>query len=133
MFLCYLHYAPIYGIELHHSAWSAWFPFVFYVTVYIGDLYKLSLSLPESDGAADELDKEATIIGTRASFYFSIVTLTANFVMPSFTKGEKGSARETPSGLSKRFPVFERLRLFHICELWAFGHLVFASCMTATL
>ncbi len=93
MFLCYLHYAPIYGIELHHSAWSAWFPFVFYVTVYIGDLYKLSLSLPESDGAADELDKEATIIGTRASFYFSIVTLTANFVMPSFTKGEKGSAR----------------------------------------
>lgn len=116
-----------------YSAWSAWFPFLFYSTIYIGDLYKLSVSFPESGLAADELDKEAQIIGTRASFYFSIVALTANFVMPLFTKEEKGRAEETRNSPPGRFPFFEKLRLFHICEVWAFGHLVFASCMTATL
>ncbi|KLO12527.1 MFS general substrate transporter [Schizopora paradoxa] len=114
-------------------AWCAWFPFLFYSTVYIGDLYKLSVLVPANGPAEYELDKEATIIGTRASFYFSIVALTANFVAPLFTKKEKGSAQEAGSGSSARFPFLEKLRLFHICELWAFGHLIFASCMTATL
>ena len=103
------------------------------MTVYIGDLYKLATPQPIDEAASDEMDKQATIIGTRASFYFGIMSLIANFVMPSFTKEESPGGGEDPSFLTEKLPWLAKLQVFHICELWAFGHLLFAACMTATL
>ncbi|THH09710.1 hypothetical protein EW145_g1817 [Phellinidium pouzarii] len=110
-------------------AWLAWFPVLFYTTVYVGDLYKSAQPSPEDDATSDALDAQATIIGARAFFHFSLVALIANFTLPLFVKGE-GDTQKQP--LLGRVPFMEKLKVVHLCELWAASHLLFALCMGAT-
>ena len=118
----------------------AWFPFLFYLTVYVGDLYKLSNPLPDNDdpttaaSAEEERDKEATIVGTRAFFYFGVLSLVANCLLPFFTTKDKSTAASPEDNSDNgSMTLMDRLRVFHICDLWAFGHFTFALCLGATL
>ncbi|KAH8112394.1 MFS general substrate transporter [Phellopilus nigrolimitatus] len=111
-------------------AWLAWFPVLFYTTVYIGDLYKSALPVPADDAAATVQDDQATIVGARAFFFFGLMALTANFVLPLFVKGEDDARVASPT--FKKVSFMNRLKVVHLCELWAASHLLFALCMGAT-
>ncbi|KAI5121605.1 hypothetical protein M0805_009476 [Coniferiporia weirii] len=113
-------------------AWLAWFPVLFYTTVYVGDLYKATQPLPVDDAAADAQDTQATIVGARAFFHFSLVALVANFVLPVFVKGEGERGRVDAGAGTGVSRFLERLKVVHLCELWAASHLLFALCMGAT-
>ncbi|KAI0640511.1 MFS general substrate transporter [Trametes meyenii] len=114
-------------------SWIGWFPVLFYTTAFIGDLHKRASSLPSDDPA---LDAEATRLGTRALFYQSLLSLTANILLPFFVAESARSRR----GLERRLlqahksawaRIYERLKV-SLATLWATGHLLFAICMFAT-
>ncbi|PFH53502.1 hypothetical protein AMATHDRAFT_54630 [Amanita thiersii Skay4041] len=76
---------------IQFSAWLAWFPVLFYTTIYIGDIHKnaiLASSVsPLSSQERAELDAEATRLGSRALFYSALVSLFGNVVLPYFVYG----------------------------------------------
>lgn len=111
-------------------AWLAWFPVLFYTTVYIGELHKSVFPLPADDIAAAILEEEATRLGTRALFYSALVSLAANIIMPFFVvRAKEDVAILTP--LQPKKPWLERVQV-HLATLWAFSLFIFALCMAAT-
>ena len=121
------------------SAWIAWFPVLFYSTIYIGDLYKRSTpaagSTPDAQAA---LDAEAIRLGSRALFYSSLLSLLANFALPPFVAEARKcitspTGREAEEGWWERMCRVPRSLQVHLASLWAVSHLVFAGCMLGTL
>ncbi|KAG2033329.1 major facilitator superfamily domain-containing protein [Suillus americanus] len=110
-------------------AWLAWFPVLFYTTVYIGELHKWVSPPPADDISANILEEEATRLGARALFYSALVSLAANIIMPFFIARTKEVAILTPLQLKK--PWLERVQV-HLATLWAFSLFIFAFCMAAT-
>ncbi|KAG1726429.1 major facilitator superfamily domain-containing protein [Suillus paluster] len=110
-------------------AWLAWFPILFYTTVYIGELHKRVSPPPGDDSSALALEEEATRLGARALFYSALVSLAANIIMPFFVV----DAKEVPTLhlLRPKKPWLERVRV-HLATLWALSHFMFAFCMAAT-
>ncbi|OAX38849.1 MFS general substrate transporter [Rhizopogon vinicolor AM-OR11-026] len=110
-------------------AWIAWFPVLFYTSVYIGELHK-QVSPPPGDGSsATALEEEATRLGARALFYSALVSLTTNIIMPLFIAHAKETA--TSSLLQAKNTWLERVRV-HLATLWAFSHFLFVLCMAGT-
>jgi solute carrier family 45 protein 1/2/4 len=131
-----------------YSTWISWFPVLFYTTIYIGDLHRRISPVPTTDAAQDALNAEATRLGSRALFWFSIVSFASNVLLSLVTtdsvSGSGASERRphlrfgygTRDAWWKRIlkvlkvPVWMRI---HLASLWALGHFVFAGCMFATL
>lgn len=115
-------------------AWIAWFPIIFYSTLYVGDLYKRSLPPAATDKQQTLIDAEATRLGSRALFYFALLALAINLILPAFVAeaaghpspvGERSSWRERVCRVPRGMQV-------HLVTIWAMSHLVFAGCMFAT-
>ncbi|KAJ2797962.1 hypothetical protein H4R20_004994, partial [Coemansia guatemalensis] len=71
----------IFRIELF--AWIGWFPFLFYGTTYIADLY---VATHESGGATDaELMERGTRAGSLAMFAHAVVSLSSSLILPLFS------------------------------------------------
>ena len=118
------------------SAWIAWFPVLFYSTLYVGDLYKRSLSAATTDQQQNLIDAEATRLGSRALFYSALVALTCNFILPAFVAaGHPSQTHVIGESLSwwRRVCHVPRGMQIHLVTMWAVSHLVFAGCMFATL
>ncbi|KAG6827803.1 hypothetical protein H0H92_010409 [Tricholoma furcatifolium] len=120
-------------------AWIAWFPILFYTTIYIGDLYRRSTPISAST-TIDERNAEATRLGTRALFYSSVLSLFLNIILPAFvatsTKRARTQQQRTSSssgkGIWSWFQIPERMKV-KLATLWAMSHLVLAGCMLSTL
>lgn len=66
-------------------AWIGWFPFLFYITTYVGEIYadpyfEENPHLP--DAKIDEILENGTRIGTRALLIFAITTFFASVFLP---------------------------------------------------
>ncbi|OCH90826.1 MFS general substrate transporter [Obba rivulosa] len=117
-------------------AWVGWFPVLFYTTAFIGELHKRSSPVPSTDAEQEFLDAEATRLGSRALFYSSILSLTANIILPFFVREAKSSRvleERLAAGRGQLWwqRLYEKLKV-DLATLWAVSHLVFAVCMTAT-
>ena len=120
---------------LHYSsAWIAWFPVLFYSTLYVGDLYKRSMPPAATDEQQILIDDEATRLGSRALFYSALLSLVVSVVLPYFVAEAAGHPpqNQTSSWWQRVCRVPRRLQV-HLVTMWAASHLVFASCMFATL
>jgi solute carrier family 45, member 1/2/4 len=67
----------------------AWYPLMFYTSIYIGDLYKRANPLAHDNLDTETLrqnalarDAEATRLGSRALFYSSVVALILTWLLP---------------------------------------------------
>ncbi len=70
--------------EIQFFHWMGWFPFLFYITTYIGQLYVDPYLKPGlSDEEVDELWAEATRIGTLALLVYAITSFLSNMLLPS--------------------------------------------------
>ncbi|KAG5340407.1 hypothetical protein C0989_001731 [Termitomyces sp. Mn162] len=94
-------------------------------------------------------DTEATLLGTRALFYSSIIALVLNVVLPGFvatpatkarTNGQRqrANSRTGTVAVRRREGAREWLRIpeaikVNLVTLWAFSHFVLAGCMFMTL
>ena len=119
---------------MDQSAWIGWFPVLFYTTLYIGDIYKSGL--PDSvDLESEEVDAEATRLGTRALFWSACIGLFTNFTLPLLVP--RTVKRRTIGDLfQEEGGTFKRIaRKFQITlpMLWALSHALFSLCMFSTL
>ncbi|KAG6886815.1 hypothetical protein C0995_004311, partial [Termitomyces sp. Mi166 len=92
-------------------AWIAWFPILFYTTIYIGDLYRRSTPLSPSI-TVTERDNQATLLGTRALFYSSFIALVLNVVLPAFvatpaTRGKTNGHGQRPRADSRNQSILK--------------------------
>ncbi|KAL4076685.1 major facilitator superfamily domain-containing protein [Scleroderma yunnanense] len=110
-------------------SWLAWFPVLFYTSLYIGELYKRSL--PSVSAADVDVDAEATRLGSRTLFYSALVSLVSNIVAPAFVfRSEPGADKGMVGSDGGRW--WSRVPRIHLATLWAISHAVFVACMGAT-
>jgi solute carrier family 45, member 1/2/4 len=73
--------------EVQFFAWIGWFPFLFYLSTWIGELYVQQFFVEHPDLTPEEIDKEyerATREGTFALLIWAIVSLLSNLLLPFF-------------------------------------------------
>lgn len=73
--------------EVQIAAWVGWFPFLFYSTTYVGQLYVNPIFQENPHLSEDQIDKaweDATRIGTFALLIYAVISFTANTVLPIF-------------------------------------------------
>jgi solute carrier family 45 protein 1/2/4 len=66
-------------------AWIGWFPFLFYITTYIGEIYVqpfLAENPHMTDAELDELYERGTRVGTFALLIFALTTFTSSVILP---------------------------------------------------
>ncbi|RAL10069.1 bifunctional K:H/Na:H antiporter NHX1 [Aspergillus homomorphus CBS 101889] len=71
--------------EVQLAAWVGWFPFLFYSTTYIGQLFVNPIFEAHpglSNGDINKAWEEATRIGTFALLVFAIISFVANLTLP---------------------------------------------------
>lgn len=69
--------------KIQFCLWMGWFPFLFYITTYIGQLYVNPRLTPDlSSEEVDALWAKATRVGTFALLIEAIVSLSTNVLLP---------------------------------------------------
>ncbi|KAF2680606.1 hypothetical protein K458DRAFT_311184 [Lentithecium fluviatile CBS 122367] len=71
--------------EVQFFAWIGWFPFLFYITTYIGEIYSEPFFERDpnmSDEKITEILEEGTRLGARALLIFSLTTFAASVFLP---------------------------------------------------
>ncbi|KAK4543151.1 hypothetical protein LTR36_005929 [Oleoguttula mirabilis] len=66
-------------------AWIAWFPFLFYITTYIGELYVEPFFEENPNMSPTEIDQtweHATRVGTFALLIFAVTTFSSSVILP---------------------------------------------------
>ncbi|KAF2457216.1 hypothetical protein BDY21DRAFT_274230, partial [Lineolata rhizophorae] len=67
------------------AAWIGWFPFLFYITTYIGEIYAEPYFAANPNMSKEEIDRiweEATRVGTLGLLIFAITTFIASVFLP---------------------------------------------------
>ena len=71
--------------EVQFFSWMGWFPFLFYSTTYIGQMYVNPLLAANPNLTPKEIDQaweDATRVGTFALLIFAVVSFTSNLLLP---------------------------------------------------
>jgi len=134
--------------EVQFFAWIGWFPFLFYITTYIGELYvqpyfEANPNLPSEE--IDALYAKATRIGTFALLVYAIVSFLCNLLLPlivaptfDIVPKKDSSSSSTHSGKSvtaRMNSMLDRLVIpwLTLGRAWMLSHIMFAACMWMTL
>ncbi|KAJ5099387.1 hypothetical protein N7532_006388 [Penicillium argentinense] len=83
------------------AAWVGWFPFLFYSTTYIGQLYVNPIFADHPDMPKDQIDKaweDATRTGTFALLIYAVISFLANIILPLFVVPTYGQVSESSVG-----------------------------------
>ncbi|KAK3716801.1 hypothetical protein LTR37_006151 [Vermiconidia calcicola] len=71
--------------QVQFFAWIGWFPFLFYITTYIGEIYAERFFAENPNMSAEEIEEtwaRGTRVGTFALFMFAITTFAASVLLP---------------------------------------------------
>lgn len=86
--------------EVQFFAWIGWFPFLFYITTYIGEIYAepfFEANPNLSDDQVQTIWEEATRVGTRALLVFAVTTFAASIVLPFIIPPTYEAPRQQPA------------------------------------
>jgi solute carrier family 45 protein 1/2/4 len=86
--------------EVQFFAWIGWFPFLFYISTYIGQIYvnpHLEKNPNMSNEEIDALWEDATRAGTQALLIFAITTFAASIVLPFVIPPTYSPPRDDPA------------------------------------
>lgn len=97
--------------QIQFFGWMGWFPFLFYITTYIGQLYvnpHLHSGLTKEE--VDQLWGKATRIGTLALLVYAIVSFAANIflpflVLPTYQPSISEEARDLARPITPTSPI----------------------------
>lgn len=73
--------------EVQLAAWTGWFPFLYYSSTYVGQLYVNPIFAEHPDLPGDQVDRtweEATRVGTFALLIYAIISFATNMILPIF-------------------------------------------------
>ncbi|KAJ1668561.1 hypothetical protein IW140_002688 [Coemansia sp. RSA 1813] len=127
--------------RIQFFAWIGWFPFLFYSTTYVADLYIANHDGPEDDAIPDK----ATRAGSLAMFAHAVSSLGFSIVLPAFTysaaspppahsRSSRDSSPAFPGGTVRS--IWHRIRkriTVGLPTMWTLSLCVFALSMFLTL
>lgn len=93
--------------EVQFFNWIGWFPFLFYITTYIGQLYVNPLFEANPNMSSEEIEsawEKATRVGTFALLIFAITSFTANMILPFLIIPSYNKAPELQAPPDERHP-----------------------------
>lgn len=111
--------------------WIGWFPFLFYTSVWVGEVY-LRFNAPAE--ARDHLDSVGQVgrIGSTALVAFSVATFASSVIAPWFIE----EPEESNSGFTPRPPqsiawLVSEVQKYkpQLITAWSYSHVVFAGSM----
>lgn len=114
--------------------WIGWFPFLFYISSYIGQLYVNPILEQNPNATKQEIDEAwnaGTRLGSLALLTFAVAAFAGNSILP-FIIQPLDSSRPADSRLEK---ILSRIRVpgLSIRRAWMLSHVFFAICMWSTL
>ncbi|KAI5365402.1 putative major facilitator superfamily, MFS transporter superfamily [Septoria linicola] len=93
------------------AAWIAWFPFLFYITTYIGDLYvdgQLRANPNMTDKDIDDAYEHGTRVGTFALLIFALVSFASSVILPSIITSSYKAPEPQPRTPMTASPMMAR-------------------------
>ncbi|KAI9791988.1 MAG: hypothetical protein M1816_003257 [Peltula sp. TS41687] len=136
--------------EVQFFAWIGWFPFLFYITTYIGQLYANPFFEENPNMTNDEINEvmeHATRIGTFSLLIFAITSFSSNIILPMIVAPSRAtedlSASSTLSLDSKPLSSTNSswkkdlcshfvIPGFTLARAWQFSHVLYAFVMFLT-
>ncbi|PKY00998.1 putative sucrose transporter [Aspergillus campestris IBT 28561] len=133
----------VFSVQL--ASWFGWFPFLFFSTTYMGQLYVDPIFDKHPDMSDDDIDKTwayATRISTFALFVNALISFTANIMLPLLIRPaqeeEMEATKSTPTSsyswqtLPSR--CLQKLWIpgLTLRRMWLLSHYAFAACMFST-
>lgn len=129
--------------EVQVVAWLGWFPFLFYATTYIGQLYVNPIfeEHPDlSDGEIDDAWEKATRVGSFALLIYAVISFVVNITLPAFVASDKQNHgpedhRHGSQTQGRGQDWASRLQIpwLTLRRTWLLSHVLFSGCMFSTL
>ncbi|OQO04561.1 hypothetical protein B0A48_09483 [Cryoendolithus antarcticus] len=94
--------------QVQFFAWIGWFPFLFYITTYIGEIYVQPYLEENPNMTPEELDalyERGTRTGTLALLVFAVATFTSSVFLPFIVAKSFHSESEEPRSITPFTPV----------------------------
>ncbi|KAI8360833.1 major facilitator superfamily domain-containing protein [Blakeslea trispora] len=125
-------------------AWIGWFPFLFYSTTWVAEIYNRNLT--EADLIEDKVG-QATRAGSFAFLVYSLISLSSSFLLPwivtssshssapNYAKEDSGYVIKLYGDKKIRLPCLSYVKLSFLTlpRAWTLSHFIFCICMLATL
>ncbi|CAO3627976.1 unnamed protein product [Mucor hiemalis] len=134
---------PIQDIcNVQFFAWIGWFPFLFYSTTWVAEIYDRTLT--EEDSRVVDKVGQATRAGSFAFLVYSLISLSSSFVIPLFVSSSNEryeESRDSNTFMVKLFKKDYRLSCLKYLKLsfltlpraWSISHFIFCACMMSTM
>ena len=116
-------------------SWMGWFPFLFYVTTYVGNFYSKPIFAARPDltkGQQDAVTAHAIRIGTFAALIFAVIALVSNFTLP-FLVAVSSREKSFLANSGRPIPSSFTIPGLTLPRAWTLSHLLFGICMICTL
>lgn len=112
-------------------AWIGWYPFTFYSTIWVGEIY-FRYDVPPDDNQSQDMIGAIGRIGSTSLAMYSFVTFAGVWILPLLVQSPDGSSFTDAQRLPR--PVTGFLLRFHqrkpdLLTAWILGHLIFAGAM----
>lgn len=125
-------------------AWIGWFPFLFYSTTWVAEIYdKTALQHPSTGSGSGDTVGQATRAGSLAFLVYSIVSLVASFFIPLLIKSSQhdndGGRRHYLVEFKIRGHTFSPGKYVHhlqcltLPRMWTISHFIFCTAMLSTI
>lgn len=127
-------------------AWIGWFPFLFYSTTWVAEIYDQTALQNPPDDSSDAIG-QATRAGSFAFLVYSLVSLSASFVLPlivSPSYEQEGSPQRSTRRPMIRFRIkgrtyafdlsrYLRISFLTLPRAWTASHIIFCLAMMSTI
>ncbi|CAI6333343.1 unnamed protein product [Periconia digitata] len=114
-------------------AWIGWFPFLFYSTTWVGEIYLRYDASADEKSNSDDLTGKVGRIGSLALIAFSIITFIMSVLLPFFVKSPEEETRRGFRPRSRQniasFAVDIEKYKPSLLNTWMFSHCIFAASM----
>ncbi|THZ54352.1 sucrose transport protein [Aureobasidium pullulans] len=112
-------------------SWIGWFPFLFYSTTWVGEIYLRYDAPPEVKQSKDPLS-DIGRVGSMSLIVFSIVTFVGSITLPWMVKSPEDEKPDfTPRPPASIAPIVKTVveRKPSLLTAWTVAHLIFAGSM----
>jgi solute carrier family 45 protein 1/2/4 len=110
---------------------SSWFPFLFYTTQFIGEVY-LRYNAPDEVREHPDTLGQIGRIGSLSLMAFSVITFAGSIMIPWLVKSPEQESPEftprPPAGIARFLIEVDKYKLT-LLTAWTFSHLIFAGSM----
>lgn len=111
--------------------WIGWFPFMFYSTTWVGEIY-LRYNAPVDARESKDMLGQIGRVGSTSLVVFSVVTFLGSVILPWLVRSPEDEKVEfTPRPPTSLAPILEQIEKYKpsLLNAWMVSHVIFACSM----